>query len=196
VRVYLRPTGNSFNPSDLVLASLALGSSSPETHSTTVAPAMDRTLVVADDEGGARLVRADFSRDALRDFLSFVKKNTYMTFTLTARLTSGATVAASFTAEVVPEKACAIRRVGPNPLNPEAVVSLVVPAAGHVRLRVFDLRGRYVRTLLDGEGQAGETMNLTFDGHDDAGRPLASGRYYLKAETAAGAETSPVTILK
>lgn len=196
VHVRLVALQNSFDPSDVVLASLALGSPSVETNSATVGPTLDRTMVVTDPETGASEVRADFARDAVRNLLSFVKKNTYMTLTLTAQLRSGATVEASFTALVVPGKACAIRRVGPNPLNPEAVVTLVVPAAGHVRLRVFDLRGRYVRTLYDGDGQAGQTLNLTFDGHDDSGRPLASGQYYLKAETAAGVDTSPVTILK
>lgn len=197
VRVYLEPVAHSFDPEAVVLSSLTLATTSEEARLAPLTPVMERTRVMEEWDGsGARVVRVEFMRDDLRDLLSFVKRQTYLTFTLSGRLTSGEEVEAAFTAEVVPEKKCAIRRVGPNPLNPEATVSVVVSQSGHVRLRVFDLTGRYVRTLYDGEGQAGQTLNVTFDGHDEGGRPLASGKYFIKAELADGVDTSPVTILK
>ncbi|MDY0110316.1 MAG: T9SS type A sorting domain-containing protein [Candidatus Krumholzibacteria bacterium] len=59
----------------------------------------------------------------------------------------------------------------PNPFNPTATVPLTLSAEQHVRLAVFDLRGRLVRTLVDGQLPAGR--------HEIAlpARDLASGTY-------------------
>jgi len=197
VRIYMEPVAGSFDVSSVVLSSVRLTVVRDNARLAPLAPVRELSFVVPDRNGnGVPELQVEFLRDDARALLSFLTESTYMTFVLNAELTTGQAVDAAFTAQVVPEKETAIRRVGPNPLNPEAKVALVVTTTGHVRLRVFDLRGRYLRTLYDGDGQAGQTLNLTFDGHDDAGRPLASGKYFLKAELADGVDTSPITILK
>ena len=197
VRVFFQPVNGSFDPASVVLSSVRLTTTSDQARLVPLRAVTDQSLLVPDENGdGIAEVLVAFSRDDARELLSFLKEPTYLTFVVSAELTDGRSVQASFTAQVIPEKKCAIRRVGPNPLNPEATVSVVVSQTGHVRLRVFDLTGRYVRTLYDGEGQAGQTLNVTFNGHDDTGRPLASGKYFIKAELAGEVDTSPVTILK
>jgi PKD repeat protein len=197
VRVYLEPVNRSFDPASVVISSVTLATTRPEARVSPLKPLMERSLVVPDRNGnGVSEVQVEFSRDQAAELLSFLKAPAYVTFVVSAELSDGREVQASFTAEVIPEKKCAIRRVGPNPLNPEATVSVVVNQTGHVLLRVFDLRGRYVRTIYDGDGQAGQTLNVTFDGHDEGGRPLASGKYFLKAELAGEVDSSPITILK
>jgi C1A family cysteine protease len=70
----------------------------------------------------------------------------------------------------------------PNPFNPTTSIRYVVPEpGGSVRLTVYDLRGRKVRTLVDGEKGPGEHVAI-WGGRDDAGRDLASGVYFYRME--------------
>jgi len=73
----------------------------------------------------------------------------------------------------------------PNPFNPQLTIAWSAPRTGHLRLEVFDLRGRRVRTLLDGEvsATAGE---IVWNGRDLRGRGVASGAYLLRLQTPEG----------
>ena len=62
---------------------------------------------------------------------------------------------------------------------PEPQSAAALPAAARVRLRVFDVRGRMIRTLVDGLRPAG-TNQATWDGRDNTGRRVASGTYYAR----------------
>ncbi|MHB8080240.1 MAG: FlgD immunoglobulin-like domain containing protein, partial [Candidatus Krumholzibacteriia bacterium] len=75
----------------------------------------------------------------------------------------------------------------PNPFNPRVTVPFTLARAGTVRLAVFDAAGRLVATLLDAARPAGEGR-VVWDGRDAAGRPVASGVYYveLRSEGAVG----------
>jgi len=84
----------------------------------------------------------------------------------------------------------------PNPFNPRTTVRYVVPGGGErVRLAVFDLRGRLVRTLIDAPLPAG-AGSIVWDGVDDGGRSVASGTYLI--QLMAGRETAvqKVTLVK
>ena len=58
-------------------------------------------------------------------------------------------------------------------------LSYSVPSAGSVSLRLFDLRGRAVRTLASGWSEAG-VHGVVWDGRDDAGAVLPSGAYFAR----------------
>ncbi len=197
VRVYLEPVAGSFNVGSILLESITLSAADAASPGGTVQP-MAGKVSTAEMSGGTttQRLRMDFSKDALREILSFVTSPSTVKLTLRASLVTGGSVSATFPVEVIPEKMHPIRQVGPNPLNPEAVVTLDVLQTGPVRLRVYDLNGRLVRTLLDSEGTAGQTIQVTFDGRGGDGRALASGRYFLRAELVGGSETTGVTILK
>jgi parallel beta-helix repeat protein len=66
----------------------------------------------------------------------------------------------------------------PNPFNPSTVIQFTLPDAGHVSLKVFDLLGREVATLLDEHRTAG-----THQVHFDA-RALPSGLYFYRLDAA------------
>jgi hypothetical protein len=70
----------------------------------------------------------------------------------------------------------------PNPFNPRTVVGWQLAAAGSVKLRVYDLLGREVATLIDGVMPAGE-HTVTFDA-----TRIASGMYIYRLQ--AGAQTA------
>jgi hypothetical protein len=64
----------------------------------------------------------------------------------------------------------------PNPFNPATVIKYDLPKDSHVRLRIFDVLGREVETLVDGLERAGY-KSVNWNG---AGR--ASGVYFCKLE--------------
>ena len=83
----------------------------------------------------------------------------------------------------------------PNPFNPRTTVAYEVPAAGHVTLTVVDIRGRLVRTLIDGElpGGAGTVI---WDGADQAGRACASGVYFHVLRSGGQASLGKMTLIR
>jgi len=75
---------------------------------------------------------------------------------------------------------------GPNPAGTTRL-SYVVPTATHVSLRVYDARGRLVKTLLDRDAAPG-AATIDWDGSDDNGARVSKGVYYVRY--VAGATTS------
>jgi hypothetical protein len=67
----------------------------------------------------------------------------------------------------------------PNPFNPRTAMRYSLPATGHARLDVYDARGGWRVTLVDGEQPAGDHLAI-WDGRDALGRSLASGVYVVK----------------
>jgi len=72
--------------------------------------------------------------------------------------------------------------VAPNPFNPATVLTFEAAASGPVRVTVHDLRGRLVRTLVDGTLAAGPHA-VRWDGRDGDGRPSPAGVYLARVES-------------
>ena len=70
----------------------------------------------------------------------------------------------------------------PNPFNSQTVLSYFLHAPGLARVEVFALTGQRVAVLHQGPQQAGY-YRLRWNGHDDAGRPVASGMYLYRLVT-------------
>ncbi len=79
----------------------------------------------------------------------------------------------------------------PNPFNPQTNITYCLPMSGGIKLTIYDLLGRRVRTLVDGHQSSGYN-SLDWDGTDDHGNPVASGIYFyrLEAEGFDGARNS------
>ncbi len=67
----------------------------------------------------------------------------------------------------------------PNPFNPTTQIAFELGAAADVRLSVFDMQGRFVRSLVEGRRDAG-THRVLWDGRDVGGREVSSGVYYYR----------------
>jgi hypothetical protein len=83
----------------------------------------------------------------------------------------------------------------PNPFNPNTRIDYSLARRGSVRLRVYDAAGRMLRTLVDqvqGEGP----HTVTWDGRGDAGKPMASGIYFYRLETADEIQTKRMVLIK
>ena len=70
----------------------------------------------------------------------------------------------------------------PNPFNPTTLIRFELPARARVKLHVFDVQGRLVKTLVDDELQAGG-QEIAWNGRDNKGRSVASGVYFYRLET-------------
>jgi serine protease AprX len=82
----------------------------------------------------------------------------------------------------------------PNPFNPSTHIRFTLPARSQVSIRVYDLLGRLVSTLLDRtlDASAGTPYEVSWNGTDASGSPASSG-VYLYRLTAAGEATTSIT---
>ena len=83
----------------------------------------------------------------------------------------------------------------PNPFHPMATLRFSLANDGPAKLNVFDVSGRKVRTLVDGDQLAGSHA-VVWDGRDDRGTPVASGTYWARLEFAGYQGSSRMILLK
>jgi hypothetical protein len=83
----------------------------------------------------------------------------------------------------------------PNPFNPETIISFSLPAASTVELTVYNVLGRRVVTLVQGDYPAG-SHQVTWNGTDAGGRPVSSGVYLSRLSAGTAAMTRKMMLLK
>jgi len=84
----------------------------------------------------------------------------------------------------------AILSLSPNPTAGELRVDFAIPRTGPVRLRVVDVQGRVVATLIDGEQPAGRSQ-VAWAGGDRAAR---AGVYFVRLESDGATDTRRIVI--
>lgn len=67
----------------------------------------------------------------------------------------------------------------PNPFNPMTEISFSLSHPSEISLRVFDMRGRMIRTILSSALPEGNHTAI-WDGKDDSGRQVSSGPYFCR----------------
>ncbi len=195
--VYLEPVNASFSLEAVNLSSLKLYAWEGAGEVPYVQPIPESLDPTRDrDQNGVLELRMDFAKEDLRALFSNLLERTAGHLTLKYQLMNGTDLSVDLNVGLYPEPKKVIRRVGPNPLNPEAVITVAMPQAGRLRVRVFDMMGRLVRTVYDSPSEPAGDRDLRFNGKDDRGVTLASGRYYVYVETSSAREASPLTILK
>jgi 5'-nucleotidase/UDP-sugar diphosphatase len=75
-----------------------------------------------------------------------------------------------------------LRQNFPNPFNASTKVVFGVPEKSRIQIRVYNLLGQHVTTLLDEEREAGE-YEVLWNGLQDSGIPAGSGLYVLEMTT-------------
>jgi hypothetical protein len=83
----------------------------------------------------------------------------------------------------------------PNPFNARTNLAFELAAEGPVTLRLYDLRGRLVRTLHDGVLAAG-LHGFDWDGRDDAGQSAGSGVYFYRLRSRGAERTGRCVLVK
>jgi hypothetical protein len=84
----------------------------------------------------------------------------------------------------------------PNPFNPSTTIRFALPMRANVELKVFDLLGREVRTLLRGDQYAPGVHSVTWDGRNAAGKAVATGVYFYRINASGFTESRKMLLLK
>lgn len=87
----------------------------------------------------------------------------------------------------------------PNPFNPQTTIAFDIPgergAMRRVSLRIYDVRGRLVVTLVHSELGPG-SHTVVWNGKDEGGRQVSSGAYLYNLETSEGTVTRKMIVLE
>lgn len=84
----------------------------------------------------------------------------------------------------------ALQQNYPNPFNPSTAISFQLPVSSHVTLKVFEVNGREVATLVDGELRSGEHA-VVFDASS-----LPSGVYIYRVQAGNFVEQKKLEVIK
>ena len=83
----------------------------------------------------------------------------------------------------------------PNPFNPSTTIEYSIPQTGRVKLRIFNMKGQKVKTLIDGDIEKGR-HRVVWNGRDERNRSVASGVYFIRLEAAGKSCTRKAMLLK
>lgn len=83
----------------------------------------------------------------------------------------------------------------PNPFNPTTTIAYSVPETGMTTVKVFNLKGQMINTLVNKEVAAG-SQSVTWNGTDASGNAVASGLYFVRVENSGKAVTRKMLLSK
>jgi hypothetical protein len=84
----------------------------------------------------------------------------------------------------------------PNPFNPMTEIRFDLSQSGHVSLRIYDVAGRLVRTLVDKDMSAGRNHTMVWNGLDDQNNKVASGVYFYRLNAVDKLLTKKMVVMK
>jgi hypothetical protein len=97
-----------------------------------------------------------------------------------------------------PERLALLHNV-PNPFNPNTAIEFTLPGGAFVDLSIYDVSGRLVRGLFQGELAAGSYTGdraIRWDGTDDAGKGVRSGVYFYRLKAGAEERTRKMVLVR
>jgi parallel beta-helix repeat protein len=71
----------------------------------------------------------------------------------------------------------------PNPFNPATTIKFEVARSGPVRIKIYNILGQEIATLIDRYYETGKAYSVVWNGRDRLGREVASGLYIYRMET-------------
>ena len=83
----------------------------------------------------------------------------------------------------------------PNPFNPETTIRYDLPESSHVVLKIFNILGEEVKTLVDAEQTAG-IKTIIWNGKDKLGKDVSSGAYIYQMQAGGFTKVKKLTLLR
>jgi|GEM_PF-3227796 len=81
----------------------------------------------------------------------------------------------------------------PNPFNPNTMISYACPARAHVSLKIYDVEGRLVKTLVDDPSHEAGVHFAAWGGRTDARKAVTSGIYFARLQV--GQDTRSIKLV-
>jgi len=96
---------------------------------------------------------------------------------------------------VTPEAVFTARNF-PNPFNPSTKIEFTLPVKGQVELKIYNVRGELVKTLLNEVRDAKTTHSVIWDGSNSAGQSVSSGVYFYSLKAGSYEKMEKMTLVK
>jgi hypothetical protein len=94
-----------------------------------------------------------------------------------------------------PNAELALAPNAPNPFAKSSVIRFALARGGEVKLRIYDLSGRLIRTLVNGPMEAGWHQRV-WDGRSDGGERAVPGVYFSRLDAPQGMRSSKMVMIK
>ena len=94
-----------------------------------------------------------------------------------------------------PPRELSLGNAAPNPFNPTTTIPYDVPEVTRVRLAIYDVAGRRIRTLVNDDKAVGR-HSAFWDGMNDRGERVSSGVYFVRMDAGSKTFTQKIVMLK
>ncbi|HYQ90119.1 MAG TPA: PKD domain-containing protein [Candidatus Binatia bacterium] len=192
---FVQPASGCYANTDVMLSSFVLK------YAGNQIPAdVTKSTVETDKNGdGIQELRITFSKENLRTLFTGAglgNGHNLVTVTIQASLVPGGLILGTTQVDAFNNGSFSAPTVAPNPLNPEATLTFTTSGPGAVKIELYDVGGRLVRTILDEPSLPSGAHEARIDGRGSRGEKLASGIYFVRGVSLEGAFTKTVAILK
>jgi len=82
----------------------------------------------------------------------------------------------------------------PNPFNPVTKISYTIKSAGHLTLKIYNVRGQLVKTVLD--EMVEQEGSVSWDGTNSQGSAVSSGVYFYEARMGNEVKVNKLALVK
>ena len=192
----LEPVNESFSLLDVDLSTIKMISLGTGTVSEIGANGTKSAVIGDRDNNLIQDMQICFEKGDLRNLFSLLRGSNSVPVTIQGSLLTGGLFQGTVTLDIVAGGGALQTVMSPNPLNPSGTLSFITRTPGAVKVALYDLNGRLVRTLLHEPMVAPGAHEITFEARNGDGRTLSSGVYFYKIESRDGVDTGRFTVLK
>lgn len=192
----IEPANGAFTLFDIDLTSIRMVSVGTGSLSE-IAANTTKSAVIGDRDGNQiDDVQVCFNKADFRALFSLLRGSNSVPVIVRGRLTSGAIFQGSVTIEILAGGGVLQTVMSPNPLNPSGMLSFITKTPGAVRVSLFDLQGRFLRTIWESRSASPGAHEIPVEARGADGRTLSSGVYFFRIESRDGVDTGRFTVLK
>ena len=83
----------------------------------------------------------------------------------------------------------------PNPFNSTVTIDYTLPETGNISIKIYDIAGRLVSTLVDEQKPEGE-YSTQWNGANSNGNNVSAGIYFYRVETGKFVQTKKMLLMK
>jgi PKD repeat protein len=191
--IQMEPMGGSFRLEDVDLNAFALRCPG---NAVAIRP-VGRPHLGGDEDGNGidELVLA-FREVDVQSLLKSIQHPAPVALTLDGVVRQWGAIRATLPVQVLPAGSSSTTIVRPNPFNPQATATFVTTRAGTVRVEIFNIGGRLVKTIVRDQIMDAGSHDIVISARGDQGAMLSSGIYFLRIIGPDGPVTTRITIAK